>query len=66
MAEDTRPKRFKLPKEARDNLVKLSPQLDEAEEALIIMEKMDMDVTELRKQLKWAANVRNIMMSEFD
>ena len=58
--------RFKLPDEVRRSMEKEAPEIAKADQALDVMRKLGMDVSELEDKLNWAKNIRKTMLEEFD
>lgn len=57
---------FKLPAEVRSNMNALAPSIDQAIDAMDKLDRMGMDTTEMRQQLEYAKNIREILLNEFD
>lgn len=65
MAENVLHKTIKLPADAKKKLTEMSGQFDEAERAIVQLDRMGMDATEIKKQLDWAKNIQKILLEEF-
>ncbi len=64
MADKLKTKAFKLPAESIQTLKDLGAQFEEAEGFLDTLSKIGIDPSDLRKQLQWAKNTRDVLLKE--